>query len=116
MDTEILFAAVPMSDIAASVAWYSSLFARAPDVVPHAHEAMWRVSEGGWLYVVRDAGRAGSGLATISVPDLDAALAGLAARGIVAGPIEPVGAAGRRAVLADPDGNQVHLIEIAASA
>ena len=114
MAIEVLFTGVAVRDVATAVAWYGALFGREPDVVPHEAEAMWRVSEGGWLYVVRDAERAGHSIAALAVSDLDATLAELAGRGLHPGPAEPVGAAGRKAIATDPDGNVVSLIEVAA--
>jgi hypothetical protein len=50
------------------------------------------------------------------VPDLDAALAELAVRGIEPAGIERVGEAERKATVLDPDGNSVALIEVRAGA
>ena len=74
---------------------------------------MWRLAEPAWLYVVVDPGRAGHTLVTLSVGDLDATLAELAARGIEAHTVEDVGDAGRKATVLDPDGNSVAIIEVA---
>jgi predicted enzyme related to lactoylglutathione lyase len=112
MEMEVLFAAVPVAEFAAAVGWYEQLFGRSADVVAHDREVMWRVAEGGWLYVVEDAERAGRGLVTISVPSLDAAVQDAAARGLDVGTTNAVGDAGRKAVLTDPAGNSVALIEV----
>ena len=109
---EALFAAVPASELSGAVDWYSRLFGRTPDVVVHEDEVMWRATEAAWLYVVVDAGRAGTGVVTLAVADLDATLADLVARGLVGAPVEAVGTAGRRSVHVDPDGNTVALVEI----
>jgi predicted enzyme related to lactoylglutathione lyase len=61
------------------------------------------------MYVVADAGRAGSALNTLLVDDLDAFLAGLAERGVVAGPVETVGDGVRATVVTDPDGNRLQV-------
>jgi predicted enzyme related to lactoylglutathione lyase len=112
MEMEVLFAAVPVADFAAAVGWYEQLFGRSADVIAHDREVMWGVAEGGWLYVVEDAERAGKGLVTISVPNLDAAVREAATRGIDVGATSAVGDAGRKAVLTDPAGNSVALIEV----
>src|SRR4051794_19244833 len=65
-----------------AVDWYTWLFDRAPDVVAHDREVMWRVTEGGWLYVLEDAERAGRGVVSIAAPDLDVTVRELAARAI----------------------------------
>ncbi|MFL5797642.1 MAG: VOC family protein [Actinomycetota bacterium] len=50
------------------------------------------------------------------VADLDATVAELAGRGIVAGPIEPQGDASRKSIVVDPDGNTLALIEVTGGA
>jgi glyoxylase I family protein len=53
------------------------------------------------MYVVKDAERAGKGLITLLVDDLDAHVAQLKDRGMVPVPGE------RRVVVTDPEGNRV---------
>jgi predicted enzyme related to lactoylglutathione lyase len=48
----------------------------------------------------------------MTVSDIEAAASALAARGTVTGPFEPEGDAGRKAVVRDPDGNAIELIEV----
>jgi hypothetical protein len=79
---------------------------------PPNDDVMWRVTDGGWLYVIRDATQAGRSLVTISVTNLDEAVAELAQRNITVGPVAPVGDAGRKAKGEDPDGNSIDLIEV----
>ena len=73
---------------------------------------MWQVTEASWVYVVVDAGRAGNGVVTLTVADLDATLADLATRAVAGTPVVAVGTAGRRSVRTDPDGNAVALVEL----
>jgi predicted enzyme related to lactoylglutathione lyase len=105
---------VPVAGLDAALVWYERLFGRPPDMRPHPGEACWRASGDGWVYVIEDANRAGHGLLTLIVEDLDAVLAGLAARGVEAGPVEPVGDHGRKAALDDPEGNRVSFAQVAA--
>ena len=112
MPMEVLFAGVRVRELASAVEWYSRLFDRAADIVPNGDEAMWRVVDGGWLYVIRDAAHAGSSLVTICVNNLEETVADLADRGIALGPIAAVGDAGRNARGEDPDGNSVDFIEV----
>jgi predicted enzyme related to lactoylglutathione lyase len=112
MDIDVLFAGVPVADFAVAIGWYERLFGRVPDVVAHDREVMWRVADGGWLYVVEDAERAGRSLVTMSVPDLDAAVREIAGRGVEVVSIDAVGDAGRKAALTDPAGNAVALVEV----
>ncbi|NJC69629.1 VOC family protein [Planosporangium thailandense] len=114
MEMELLFAGVAVGAFADAVEWYGRLFGRAADVVVTDHEVMWRVAGTGWLYVIKDAARAGRSLVTISVPDLDEAVADLETRGISSGPIETVGDAGRKATVTDLEGNSIALIQVAA--
>jgi predicted enzyme related to lactoylglutathione lyase len=98
----ILFAGVPVTDIAVARSWYERLFGRPPDLVPHEREVAWQLAEGGWVYVVEEPERAGRSLLTFIVEDLDAAL-------------EPVqldvsrlpGGPPFKAEVVDPDGNRV---------
>jgi len=66
--------------------------------------AAWR---GGWLYVLRDADRAGRAVVTLLVDDLDEQLAAAAAAGIELGPVETVAGSVRTTWITDPDGNRV---------
>jgi catechol 2,3-dioxygenase-like lactoylglutathione lyase family enzyme len=92
--------------------WYEHFFARPPDVA-HDEEVMWKVTEGGWLYIVRNADHAGNSIVAMAVPDIEAVVAVLEARGVTVGPIEREGDAGRKTVVFDPDGNSIAIIEVA---
>jgi predicted enzyme related to lactoylglutathione lyase len=110
MDFDVLFSGVPVSDIQSARLWYECFFGRPPDVVAHEAEVMWRVSQGGWLYILRDAARAGKAIVTMAVSDIEAAVSSLQGRGMTIGPIKPEGDAGRKAVALDPDGNSIAII------
>src|SRR3954452_7803185 len=112
VNADVLFVGVSVSDLATALPWYERLFGREPDIVPNEQEVMWRVVDGGWLYVVEDAPRAGGAIVTLSFPDLDAVVQEVSERGLKPGPAEPVGDAGRKANLTDPDGNLVSMIEV----
>ncbi|HUC38239.1 MAG TPA: VOC family protein [Acidimicrobiales bacterium] len=113
MTMEVLFASVPVTALQASMGWYQQIFGRPADIVPNKSEVMWCVAGNGWLYVIEDPERAGRTLVTISVTDLDQFVADLASRGISAGPVEAVGDAGRKASVADADGNVISWIQVA---
>jgi len=108
---EHLFAGLGVSDYDAGLAWYTRLFGREPDVTVSETEAMWQLVGSGWVYVIRDGERAGRGLLTLLVDDLDASVANLAERGIVAGAIETEPGLYRKAVVNDADGNTISLGE-----
>jgi predicted enzyme related to lactoylglutathione lyase len=106
-----LFAGIAVADLGAEIDWFSRLFGRPPDILPNKDEAMWSVTGSGSVYLVRRPARAGRAHVTLAVADLDRSTADLAGRGI-----EPVRAetvpAGRKLVLADPEGNEIALAEI----
>jgi predicted enzyme related to lactoylglutathione lyase len=102
-----LFAGIPVADLDGALAWYERLFGRPPDLLPNDDEACWQLAEGSWVYVVRDAGRAGNALLTPLVADLDAQVAELAARGLATDPIEVIPGAARKAEIRDPEGNTI---------
>jgi catechol 2,3-dioxygenase-like lactoylglutathione lyase family enzyme len=103
------FAGIPVTHRDAAVAWYQRLVGRPPDLIPNDDEAAWRLTETGWIYVIVDAGRAGSALHTLLVDDLDTFLVGLAERDVVAAPVETIGDGVRRTVVTDPDGNRLQV-------
>jgi glyoxylase I family protein len=114
MDAQVLFTGVAVFDLETANAWYERLFDRPADIIPNDDEAMWRVAaDAGWLYLVVDTARAGRSLVAISVNDLEGELAVLRHRRIEPETVEQVGDTGRKAVLRDPDGNTIALIEVA---
>jgi glyoxylase I family protein len=109
---EVLFAGVPVADLDAAREWYERLLGRAPDMVPNETEVAWQVADGGWIYVVLDAERAGRALVTLIVDDLDGMLDDLGERGLEAGPVETYPNGVRRAEIADPEGNRIAFGEV----
>ncbi len=101
------FTGVPVADYETALAWYERLIGRPPDVTPTEGEAMWELTERGWMYLVRDADRSGKGLLTLLVDELRAHLAELRERGLAPGPIDTVPGAVRRAAITDPEGNRI---------
>ena len=112
VDIDVVFAGVPVADLERAVEWYSRFFGRPPDVKVPDVEAMWAVRAGAWVCVLIDGGRAGSALVMLAVANLDALVGALDERGIDHGEIETVPGAGRRAEVADPDGNAVSFVEV----
>jgi predicted enzyme related to lactoylglutathione lyase len=113
MNVDVLFSGTAVTDFEEAQAWYGRFFGRAPDVVATDEEVMWRVTGAGWLYIVRDTQHAGNGIVAMAVSDIAEAMATLAARGVATGPIEQQGTAGRKALVRDPDGNSIAIIEVA---
>lgn len=112
MRADVLFAGVAVGDFATARSWYERFFGRAPDVVAHGEEVMWQVADAGWLYIVHDARHAGDSIVAMAVPDIEAAISTLESRGVAPGPIEREGDAGRKALVRDPDGNSIAIIEV----
>jgi catechol 2,3-dioxygenase-like lactoylglutathione lyase family enzyme len=98
-----VFAGLPVADFDAARAWYERLLGRPPDLVAHATDVAWQLTESGWVYVVQDRERAGHALVTVLVDDLDA----LALEG------EADGAPGkfRSVTVTDPEGNRIQFGE-----
>lgn len=101
-----LFAGLPVRDFAAARAWYEQLLGE-PSFFPHETEAVWTLGEDRSVYVVQDAERAGHGLVTIFVEDLDAWLEQIAARGLAPDERETYSHGVRKMIFRDPDGNEV---------
>jgi catechol 2,3-dioxygenase-like lactoylglutathione lyase family enzyme len=101
--TEV-FAGIPVADYEAARAWYERLLGRPPDFFPNDHEAVWGLTEHGWIYVVRDAERAGQALVTFLVDDLEAHVPD-------PGAIEVWADGLRRVELTDPEGNRIQFAQ-----
>jgi hypothetical protein len=106
-----VFSGIPVADFEAMQKWYQRLFGRGPDGRPHDSEAVWQLTETGLVYVVADRDRAGSALVTVVLDDLGAWLDELAARGVSAPAIESRPGGQRKAVVIDPEGNQVTFVD-----
>src|SRR3954447_23431160 len=92
----VLFGGIPVSDFEAAERWYERLLGRPPDMRPHDHEACWKLTDEAWIYVVRDAERAGHALITIIVDELPDAAGERGEEGGL-----------QTLVVTDPDGNTV---------
>ncbi len=102
-----LFAGLPVRDRAASIAWYSQLLGAGPSFLPNDTEAVWDVTEHGYLYVDVRPEQAGSGMVTLFVDDYEERLAAVAGRGLEPAVREVYGNGVRHATFRDPDGNEV---------
>jgi predicted enzyme related to lactoylglutathione lyase len=105
---EHVFAGIAVEDYDRAIAWYERLFGRSADVIVRENnEAMWQVSDSGWVYVVRDAGRSGNALLTMLVDDLDKKVDELQTRGFTGLDIETEPGRYRKVTIEDPEGNTV---------
>ena len=107
MDITWFFAGVAVADEPSARAWYERLMGRPPDFTPHEHEAVWQILENAWIYVVADPERAGKGLLTLMVDNLDRHVAELTERGIAVGAIETQPGRYRKAEVTDSEGNKI---------
>jgi catechol 2,3-dioxygenase-like lactoylglutathione lyase family enzyme len=105
-----LFAGVPVSDLDASIDWYTRFFGRPPDRRV-GEEILWEIDERAWLFIEPNAAQAGSGRITLAVAGLDALLERLAAQRIEHEPIETYSNGVRHVNVPDPDGNAIAFAE-----
>lgn len=77
---------------------------------PHDTEAVWQLTASGAIYVVQDSQRAGNGLLTVAVDDLNAYEKQLRQAGL-AFDEQVAGQAPRRLLVRDPDGNTLAFFE-----
>ena len=111
MSIDHVLAVVPVADFDAARAWYERLFGRAADNLPMEGRLVeWRVTDGGWVQVTRDAGRAGSALLNFAVDDLGGHVAGVSGRGLAPGAIETVDKGVQLSALSDLEGNTITFI------
>jgi catechol 2,3-dioxygenase-like lactoylglutathione lyase family enzyme len=105
-----LFAAIPVSDLEASVGWYTRFFGRAPDTRV-GEEILWEIDEHAWLFIEPNPAQAGAGRITLAVAGLDALLERLAAERIEHEPVETYANGVRHVNISDPDGNTIAFAE-----
>jgi len=105
-----LFAGVPVSDLDASLGWYTRFFGRPPDRRV-GNEMLWELGEHAWLFIEPNAPRAGAGRITLAVVGLNALLERLAAQQIDHHPIESYSNGVRHVKVPDPDGNAIAFAE-----
>ena len=105
-----LFAGVPVSDLDASVDWYTRFVGRPPDRRV-GNEVLWEIDEHAWLFIEPNAAQAGAGRITFAVTGLHAPLERLAAEHIQHEPIETYSNGIRHVKVPDPDGNAIAFAE-----
>ncbi len=105
-----LFAGVPVSDLDASIDWYTRFFGREPDARV-GDEVLWDIDEHACLFIEPNAATAGAGRITLGVTGLDALLERLAAQRINHEPVETYSKGERHVMVPDPDGNALAFVE-----
>jgi catechol 2,3-dioxygenase-like lactoylglutathione lyase family enzyme len=106
-----VLAVLAVADLEAARAWYEQLLGRPPDDVPMAEAAEWRLTETGSIQLVQSAERAGNGLVTLSVDDVDELVAALEGRDLELAAANTPSGMFRIASITDPDGNVITLAE-----
>jgi catechol 2,3-dioxygenase-like lactoylglutathione lyase family enzyme len=105
-----LIAGVPVSDLDASIAWYTRFFGRPPDMRA-GDEVLWDTDEHATLFIEPNAAAAGAGRVTFAVKDLDGLLEHLRAQDIGHEPVETYSNGVRHVKIPDPDGNAIAFAE-----
>lgn len=102
-----LFAGICVRDHAQARPWYEALLGGPPSFMAHETESVWELAPHRWLVVEQRPERAGFAAQTVFVDDLDARVAGIAARGIEPADEETYGDGVRKVIYRDADGNEV---------
>ena len=102
-----LFAGIPVRDYAAAAAWYERLLGAPPAFLPNDREAVWKVAENRYMYIVVRPEHAGHAMHTVFVSDFDARISQVAQRGLEPAESETYSNGVRKATFRDPDGNEI---------
>jgi catechol 2,3-dioxygenase-like lactoylglutathione lyase family enzyme len=102
-----LFAGIPVSDYERAVAWYTRLVGSRPSFLPNPTEAVWEVTQHGYVFIEVLPERAGHAMHTLFVDDLDARLHAIAGRGLGPAEDETYANGVRKTTFRDPDGNEI---------
>ncbi len=105
-----LIAGVPVSDLDASIDWYTRFFGR-PFDMRAGDEVLWDVDEHATLFIEANPEQAGAGRITFAVAGLDELLEHLAAQRIEHEPVETYSNGVRHVKVPDPDGNAIAFAE-----
>jgi catechol 2,3-dioxygenase-like lactoylglutathione lyase family enzyme len=101
-----LFAGLRVREFETARAWYEQLLGE-PTFLPHATEAVWTLAGDRSVYVVEHPDGAGNSVVTIFLDDLEAHVAGFAARGVEPDERLTLSNGVRKAIYRDPDGNEL---------
>ena len=100
-----IFAGVPVNDFKVGVDWYKRLLGAEPSFYPNDIEAVWRLADDRYIYVIEDANRAGGAVGMIWVDDPESEAARIEERGLKPVDIEKHDQVWKY-VFHDPDGNE----------
>lgn len=102
-----LFACIPVSNLDTARAWYEQLLGPPPSFLPNETEAVWEITEHGYVVIEVLAEHAGHATHTVFAGDFDERLAQIAERGLEPAERETYENGVRKAIFRDPDGNQL---------
>jgi catechol 2,3-dioxygenase-like lactoylglutathione lyase family enzyme len=100
-----LFAGIRVRDLASARSWYERLLGE-PAFFPNETEVVWTLADDRYVYIQEDPERAGDGLVTVIVGDLDALMAEIESRGLTPADVETYSNGVRKAIYRDDDGNE----------
>lgn len=111
MTISVVMAVVPVSDMGTAERWYTQFFGRTADAQPMDSLTEWRFDQA-VVQVFQDPERAGRAAVNFVVDNLDELRSALAGQGVPTDDPQIVaGGYQRLCVVADPDGNQLGLLE-----
>ncbi|MEU0089564.1 hypothetical protein [Kribbella sp. NPDC006257] len=112
MTINAVLAVIPVTELDKASEFYASFFQREADERPMDTLAEWHLSDHGVVQVFHDPDRAGQTMVNFFVDDLDTTISTLTAADIsTTDPIVVSQGRQRLVTTADPDGNQLGLIE-----
>ncbi|MFG2330877.1 VOC family protein [Streptomyces sp. NPDC048604] len=100
------FAGIPVTDYAASQAWYERLLGSPPAFQPNEREAVWELAEHRYVYIELLPEHAGHAMHTAFVDDVVARVGQIAERGMEPSRRETYPEGVNKFVYRDPDGNE----------
>lgn len=102
-----LFAGIPVTNYAAALKWYEQLIGFPPTMFPDDTEAVWKLAEHRFVYIVQEPEHAGHARHTLFVDNFDALIAQITERGIDPMKRETYSNGVRKTTYRDPDGNEI---------
>src|SRR5690349_16025078 len=102
-----LFTGIPVSSLAAGLAWYEQLFGTPPSFFPNDTEAVWELADHRYIFIEQRPEHAGHARHLVFVDDLDRRVAQMTNRGLAPAKQESYPNGVRKVTYLDPDGNQL---------
>lgn len=100
-----IFAGIAVNDFRQALDWYQRLLGSEPTFYPNDIEAVWQLAEDCYVYIIKDATRAGGAVSMIWLDDPEAEVARIADRGIESDDLEKHDGVWKY-VFHDVDGNE----------